>query len=80
VIDVLRYRRWAFPFTVIGMNALAIYMATNLFDFRILGNIFVGHLLPRIGRWDAVLGEAAALTIIWLILYWMYRTRSFVKI
>lgn len=80
IIDVLHYRRWAFPLTVIGMNALAIYMATNLFDFRILGNIFVGHLLPRVGRWDAVLSEAAALTIIWLILYWMYRTRSFVKI
>jgi predicted acyltransferase len=80
LIDVLHYRRWAFPFTVIGMNALAVYMATNLFDFRILGNIFVGHLLPRVGRWDAVLSEAAALTIIWLILYWMYRTRSFVRI
>jgi predicted acyltransferase len=80
VIDVLGYRRWTLPFTVIGMNALAIYMATNLFDFRLLGNIFVGHLLPRIGTWDAVLSEAAALTIIWLILYWMYRTRSFVKI
>lgn len=80
VIDVLGYRRWAFPFTVIGMNALAVYMATNLFDFRVLGNIFVGHLLPRIGSWGAVLSEAAALTIIWLILYWMYRTRSFVKI
>ena len=80
IIDVLGYRRWTFPFTVIGMNALAVYMATNLFDFRILGNIFVGHLLPRIGSWAAVLSEAAALTIIWLILYWMYRTRSFVKI
>jgi predicted acyltransferase len=79
-IDILGYRRWAFPFTVIGMNALAVYMATNLLDFRILGNIFVGHLLPRMGSWDAVLSEAAALAIIWLILYWMYRTRSFVKI
>jgi predicted acyltransferase len=80
IIDVWGYRRWTFPFTVIGMNALAIYMATNLFDFRILGNVFVGHLLPRIGRWDIVLSEATALTIIWLILYWMYRTRSFVKL
>jgi predicted acyltransferase len=80
VIDVLGYRRWVFPFTVIGMNALAVYLATNLFDFRLLGNVFVGHLLPRVGRWDTVLSEAAALAIIWLILYWMYRTRSFVKL
>ncbi|MEA2541571.1 MAG: hypothetical protein QOH35_2937 [Acidobacteriaceae bacterium] len=80
VIDVLGYRRWVSPFTVIGVNALAVYMATILFDFRKIGNIFVGHLLPRVGRWDQVLSESAALAIVWLILYWMYRTRSFVKV
>jgi predicted acyltransferase len=80
VIDVLGYRKWVFPFTVIGMNALAVYMATILFDFRKIGNIFVGHLLPRAGRWDEALSASAALAIVWLILYWMYRTRSFVKV
>jgi predicted acyltransferase len=80
VIDVLGYRRWVFPFTLIGMNALAVYMATILFDFRQIGNIFVGHLLARAGRWDQFVSEAAALAVVWLILYWMYRTRSFVKV
>ena len=80
VIDVLGFRRWVFPFTVIGMNALAVYMATILFDFRKIGNIFVGHLLPRVGRWDLFLSESAALAIVWLILYWMYRTKSFIKV
>ncbi len=80
VIDVLGYRKWVFPFGVIGMNALAVYMATELFDFRHIGNIFVGHLLSRVGRWDDFLAEAAAFTIIWSILYWMYRTRTFVKL
>jgi predicted acyltransferase len=80
VIDVLGYRKWTFPLSVIGMNALAVYMATELFDFRKLGNIFVGHLLSRVGRWDDVVAESAAFVIIWLILYWMYRTRSFVKL
>jgi predicted acyltransferase len=80
VIDVLGYRKWVFPFTVIGMNALAVYMATEMFDFRKIGNIFVGGLLPRVGQWDEVLSAAASLTVIWLILYWMYRTRTFVKL
>jgi predicted acyltransferase len=80
VIDVLGYRKWTFPLSVIGMNALAVYMATELFDFRKIGNIFVGHLLSRVGRWDDVVAESAAFVIIWLILYWMYRTRSFVKL
>ena len=80
VIDVLGYRKWVFPFSVIGMNALAVYMATELFDFRKIGDIFVGHLLPQVGRWDEFLTEATAFAIVWLLLYWMYRTRSFVKL
>jgi predicted acyltransferase len=80
IIDVLGYKKWVFPFTVIGINALAVYMATEIFDFRKIGNVFVGYLLPRIGRWDEALASSAAFAIVWLILYWMYRTRSFVKL
>ena len=80
MIDVLGCGKWVFPFTVIGMNALAVYMATILFGFRNIGNIFVGHLLPRVGRWDEVLAQSVAFAVVWLILYWMYRTRSFVKL
>jgi predicted acyltransferase len=80
IIDVLGYKKWVFPFTVIGINALAVYMATQIFDFRKIGNIFVGSLLPRVGRWDEALAATAAFAIVWLILYWMYRTRSFVKL
>jgi predicted acyltransferase len=80
IVDVGGYRKWAFGFVVIGVNALAVYMATMLFDFRKIGNIFVGHLLPRVGRFSSLLEATAAFTIIWLVLYWMYRTKSFVKV
>ena len=80
VIDVLGYRKLAFPLSVIGMNALAVYMATEMFDFRKIGDVFVGHLLPRVGRWDLFLGESTAFIIIWLILYWMFRRKLFLRI
>jgi predicted acyltransferase len=80
IVDVGGYRKWAFGFLVIGVNALAVYMATMLFDFRKIGNIFVGQLLPRVGRYSNLVEATAAFTIIWLILYWMYRTKSFVKV
>jgi predicted acyltransferase len=80
LVDVEGYRKWAFGFVVIGMNALAVYMATMLFDFRKIGNIFVGSLLPRIGRYSSLLEATVAFAIIWLLLYWMYRTKSFVKL
>lgn len=78
VIDVLGYKKWAFIFVVIGMNAIAVYVATHLFDFANIGNIFTGGL--RLGRWNPFVQSLSALTVIWLILYWMYRKKTFIKV
>ncbi len=80
IIDVFGFRKWAFGLVVIGMNAIAAYVATALFDFRHIGNVFVGDLLPRAGAWSEFLEASATFAAVWLILYWMYRTRSFVRL
>lgn len=80
IIDVWGYRKWAFPFRVIGMNAIAVYVATHLFDFRLIGNVLVGGLAQWLGPWYAFVQALMALIIIWLILYWMYRTKTFIKV
>jgi len=80
IIDVLDHRAWAFGFKVIGVNAIAVYMATHVFDFRHLGNIFVGGLSNRLGTWNELAQSAAAFAAVWLILYWMYRKKTFIKI
>jgi predicted acyltransferase len=80
VIDVLGCGNWAFGFVVIGRNAIAAYVATALFDFRHIANVFVGDLLPRAGAWGEFLEASATFTVVWLILFCMYRTRSFVRL
>ena len=80
IIDVLGYKKWAFGFIVIGMNSIAVYVATEIFDFRQVSNIFVGHLLPHMGRWAEFVEASAAFVVIWLILYWMYRKKEFIRI
>ena len=80
VIDVWGYRKWSFFFVVIGMNAIAVYVATHLFDFTLIGNVFVGGLLKWLGAWAPFVEASAALAVIWLILYWMYKTKTFIKI
>lgn len=80
IIDVWGYKKWAFFFVVIGMNAIAVYVATHLFDFTKIGNVFVGGLLPYLGPWAGFVEASAALAVVWLILYWMYRTKTFIKI
>jgi predicted acyltransferase len=80
VIDVLRLRRWSVFFVVIGMNAIAAYMVTRVFDFRNLGDIFVRGLSQWTGNWQDFTRAAAGFVILWLILFYMYRKKTFVKI
>ena len=80
IIDVRGYKKWSFFFVVIGMNAIAVYVATHLFSFRKIGTIFVGGLEKWIGPWNEFVQASAALAVVWLILYWMYRKNTFIKI
>ena len=80
VIDVLGLKKWSFGFVVIGTNAIAVYMATHLISFRNIGDVFVGGLKPYTGNWFALIQAVAAFAVVWLILLWMYRKKSFVKI
>jgi predicted acyltransferase len=84
VIDVKGYRKWAFPLVVIGMNSIAAYLIAHLF-----GNFFFSsfriHLGPNAfkifgdGLEPFLLGIAVLLCY-WLILFWMYRRKVFLRI
>ncbi len=80
VIDVWGFKKWSFPLVVIGMNAIAVYVATHLFDFTLIGNVFVGGLSRWLGEWNDFVQEIAGLAVVWLILYWMYRKKTFIKV
>lgn len=80
VIDVRGYTRWSFPFRVIGVNAIAVYVATHLFNFSTIAAVFVGGLSKWFGEWYQVLLAVSALLVVWLILLYMYRNRTFLKV
>jgi len=80
IIDVWGLRKWAFAFVVIGMNAIVVYMATRVFDFRLVGDVFVAGLAKWTGQWHEFVRALAGFTVVWLILWWMYRKKSFIKI
>jgi predicted acyltransferase len=84
LIDMRGWRRWAFPLVVIGMNSIAIYVLVHLID-RFIIESFKTHLgqnaFKVLGEGNAtLLSGGAALLIFWLILYWMYRKRIFMRI
>jgi predicted acyltransferase len=84
VIDVAGRRGWAFPLIVIGMNSIAAYCMAHLMEDFIVNN-FETHLGPHFfelaGKTFAPLLEGAAVLLVyWLILFWMYRRKLFLRI
>jgi len=80
IIDMAGYKKWAFPFVVVGMNAIFVYMIVQLFDFRILSDILVAGLEKWTGGWHGFIRVTLAFGILWSLLYYMYKKKTFVKI
>ncbi|HPK00593.1 MAG TPA: DUF5009 domain-containing protein [Candidatus Hydrogenedentes bacterium] len=79
LIDVKQYRKWAFPFIVIGMNAIAVYVATSLISFRRISEDLVGHIAEHLGVAGPFLVTLTAFMIVWLILLYLYRKGTFIR-
>ena len=80
VIDVVGWRKWAFPLVVIGANAIFVYTATQMFNFHQIGDVFVGGLTQHVGQYAELVRHTAALAVIWLILLYMYRKGTFIRV
>jgi len=84
VIDIKGYRKWALPLIVIGVNSIAAYLIAHLFEHFLISSFRtnVGVNAFRIfgaGLEPLLLGFAVLLSY-WLILFWMYRRKLFLKI
>ena len=100
VVDIWQFRRWAFPWIVIGMNSIAAY---GMAEYLLTGGdspepgwieknlrIHFGRdtfksfdrwfHLPASQTYEPVVVGLAIMLVIWLILYYMYRNKIFVRI
>jgi predicted acyltransferase len=80
LIDVRAHKKWAFGFVVIGMNAIAVFTVSRLFAAHRIGSVFVGGLSKWCGQWDGFIDTTAGVVVIWLVLWWMYRKRLFIRV
>jgi heparan-alpha-glucosaminide N-acetyltransferase len=84
VLDVVGVRFWAFPLRVVGMNSIAAYCMAGLWEGFIARNLTI-HLgkepFALFGQpYEPLLHGAAVLLVLWLILFWMYRRKLFLRI
>ncbi len=84
VIDILGAKTWSFPLIVVGMNSIAAYCMNWFFEGFIARSltIHLGHDTFKIlgPAYEPLHDGAAVLLVLWLILFWMYRRRIFLRI
>ena len=84
LIEVKGWRRWAFPLAVVGMNSIAAYLMAHFLEDFIVGSLHIhlGYGVFKVfgaGLEPLMLGIAVMVTY-WLLLYWMYRRKLFLRI
>lgn len=89
VIDVLGFRRWSFFFIVIGANAIFAYMVAETISGGVvkIAEQLVGGLARYLGSLSGpgpALAEAlipvTAFAILWLVLLYMYRKGTLIRV
>ncbi len=96
LIEIRGRRRWCFPFVVVGMNSITIYMMAQLMKpwvSRML-KIHLGTIDTLLGweqglryylfssqfAYQPMLHSCAMLFVLWLFCFWLYHHRIFIRI
>lgn len=82
LIDYWGYKKWAFPFVVIGLNSLTIYIASALIGFGFTTDVLLNgfYQLTSDETLQAFMRSLGMVTLKWLFLYFLFCKKIFVKI
>jgi predicted acyltransferase len=82
IIDVAGYKKWTYPFMLIGVNSILIYMAAEgMVDFRYTSNFVFGGLIHMASaQWQATLAAIGVVLTQLALLYFLYKNKIFLKI
>jgi heparan-alpha-glucosaminide N-acetyltransferase len=82
--EVKLWRRWAFPLIVIGTNSIAAYVIAHFGEKFCVDTLRIHlgeHFFVFLGApYESLLRGLVVLAMYWLVLWWMYRRKIFLKI
>ena len=81
IIDVRKYVKRSLFFRVIGLNSLVIYLGYHFIDFRYTSHKLFSGLYNFVGdEWVKVIDTFGGIILVWLLLYFLYRKKWFLKV
>jgi predicted acyltransferase len=81
IVEVRDWQGWTFPLRVIGLNSITIYLLQQIVPFKDVTAFFLGGLsglLPE--AWGAVVLAAGYVLVCWLLLYFLWKHKVFLKV
>ena len=81
IVDVWGFKKWAFPFFVVGMNPITIYCMEGLIVgwLKKTYHLHLASVSESLAESHLVI-EILVIATLWSILYWMYRRKIFIRI
>ena len=80
IIDVKGWKKGTLFFRVIGLNSITIYLGTRIIDFDHTSEFLLGWVAGPAGEFGPVLILIGVIAAEWLLLYYLYRNRIFLKV
>ena len=84
VVDLLGMRRWTIPMVVVGMNSITMYCMAELsvgWFARTLKTHFGENISTFAGKtYEPFWMHVWVLLAMWLVCYWLYRQKIFIRI
>lgn len=84
VIELKGYKKWAFPLVVVGLNSIAAYMIAHLCEDFIASSLRINLGMKPFQIFgpglEPLLFGGTILLGFWVILFWMYRRKVFLRI
>ena len=79
-IDFRPHSNWSFFLQVIGMNSITIYMAEKIIPFHLISEFFLGGAAAHSGNWSPVILTLGVLFVEWLLLYYLWCKKTFLRV
>jgi predicted acyltransferase len=81
IIDVRGYKKWAFFWSVIGMNSILIYISSRFINWNYATAGFFTWLGQLVGNpWNDFVMVLCFLAVKWFFLYFLYKKKTFLRV
>jgi predicted acyltransferase len=84
IVDAKKQTRPAFPLVVVGMNSIAAYFIAELSENFVAGSFRINLGASALNMFGTALEPlvlgSLTLAVYWLVLFWMYRKKIFIRI